>query len=77
MPVEFSDAAITRVTVNARDSKGRSASITFEEGGLLFHKSRPKQGKKALVPYDRLLELAVEGNAEFFKAPKRRKQTGR
>jgi hypothetical protein len=70
---EFSDAVVSHVLVNVRDDVGRRASISSEAEGLVFHDHRPRQGKKSVVPYDRLLDLALEGNDNFFDPPRRRK----
>ncbi len=72
MSAKFTDAVVQNVIVNVRDSKGRQASISFDEQGVHFHRSRPKQGREAIISYDRFLDLAEEGNRDFFKAPKRR-----
>ena len=73
MPI-FTDAIVNDVSVTIADGTGRSLSISFEEAGLLFHKSRPLQGRKALVPYEELFDLALTKNPRLFNKPVSRKR---
>lgn len=73
MAYDFSDATISGVIVNIGDKDGRHASVSFENDGIVFHRGRPRQGRKATVPFSRLLDLAVEENPEFFDRRKPRR----
>ena len=73
MSIEFTDAKISAVAVNVQDTKGRRASMTFDDEGIVFRSRRPQQGKIARVSYERLLNLAEDKNPEFFDLPKSRK----
>jgi hypothetical protein len=70
---EFSDAVLGSVIVNVRDARGRRASVSFTDEGLVFHDRRPMQGKKAKLSYEELLDAVEYHNDKFFEPSKRRK----
>ena len=74
MPI-FTDATVNDVSVTITDGSSRSLSVSFEETGLWFHRSRPLQGRKAFVPYDELFGLALTKNPDLFNKTVSRKRT--
>ena len=70
----FTDTVLSHTLISIEDQQGRKASLSFEDEEIVLHRSRPFQGRKARISYNRLLDLVAEDHPEFFAAPKRRKR---
>jgi len=74
MGAKITDSVVKSVLIEVTDDEGRSASISFDDENIVFHKRRPFQGKKAAIPLRKLLDLALLDNPKFFSRPARRKK---
>ena len=74
MGVKITDADVRSVLIDVVDEDGRTASISFDGENIVFHKRRPHQGKKAVFPLRKLLDLALLDNRRFFEMPIRPKR---